>query len=185
MGCPDFGAHGRQPDQPLEGVRRGVLGLGERGGCRVAVELPGGQLFDAQHPGNPERMCHSWGVSPSHRRRAGVADFAGSGGPGGEHGTREVGGDAQGGRVQPGRQAALGRRGDPGADLCRDSLRRGVRRTDPDGRVAQVRLVAPAPRGFHGAVWEILQGLPQRSVVPGGGGTSKHHGPVHGLPKGE
>ena len=45
----DFGAHGRQPNQPPEGLWDGVLGVGEWRGGRVALELQRGKLHAPQH----------------------------------------------------------------------------------------------------------------------------------------
>lgn len=106
------------------------------------------------------RVAGRAGAGPARRNRLGRR----------EHGRGAVAEGAAHSRLFAQEQTAVGRRRDDGADLCRDSLRCGVRRRGDVGHLADVRLAAPAPRGLYGAVRQVLGALPQRGVVQAGCG---------------
>lgn len=83
-------------------------------------------------------------------------------------------------RNEKGEEIQPGRRGDDGAHLCRNTLRRHLRHRSAARQTLRIRLAAPAPRGFYRDVWQVLRLLPQPALVPrprqthgGPGGTKR------------
>ena len=83
-----------------------------------------------------------------------------------QHGSRALGKGAEDRRVHAAQQTALGRRSDPRAGIRPNLLRKNLGRRSAPRRARRLRLAAPAPRGFHRPVRQVLRLLQQSGLVP-------------------
>ena len=93
-----------------------------------------------------------------------------------QHGRGPAGEGAQGGGLRAAQRGALGRCGDDGAQLRRHQVREDL---GPGGRragAAELRLAAPASRGLHRPVLQVLPQLRRRALAGGDGGAEPLHG---------
>ena len=84
-----------------------------------------------------------------------------------QHGYRPPGKITKNRRLHPAQQTTLGRRGDHGTRIRANRLRKNMGRRSIRRRPRRLRLAAPAPRGFHRPVWQVLRLIRPRSLVPG------------------
>ena len=93
-----------------------------------------------------------------------------------QHGRGAAGEGAQGRGLRAAQRAAVGRRRHDGAQVRRDRVREDLGRRGASAASSRLRLAAPAPRGLHRPVLQVLPQLRRRALAGRHGRAEPRHG---------